>query len=43
MGSKGMLEDNFEGDCDKGDSAEGLDFGFEEVPEFFPDANAEVG
>jgi hypothetical protein len=26
VGSKGMCEEDFEGDSDKGDSAEGLDF-----------------
>ena len=43
MGSKGMREEDFEGDSDKGDSAEGLYFGFEEVAEAFADADAEVG
>jgi len=43
MGSKGMCEEDFEGDSDKGDSAEGLNFGFEEVAEAFADADAEVG
>ena len=43
MGSKAMLEDDFDADSDKGDSAEGLNFGFEEVAEFFSDAHTEVG
>jgi len=43
VGSKGMLEDDFDSDSDKDDSAEGLDFGFEEVAEAFADADAEVG
>jgi len=43
VGSKGMCEEDFQRDSDKGDSAEGLYFGFEEVAEAFADADAEVG